>query len=258
MTAGTFLAAALAGYLVGSISFARIVGRRVAPDDDLGKTEFELQDGSTLEYRGVSATSVASRGGPGPGMLVGFLDMAKGAAAVVAFRSLGPGTAADLVAGVAAVAGHNFPIWHRLRGGRGMSPLFGALFVVDWLSVPAVTVAGAAFGLVVLADPYLAYASAPLFLIPWMWWRFGPGPELWFALAANAFYWLATVPELRVWFAHRRSHPLPRRERIKDFRTGMAGMAGRDRATWGMRGRRGSVRRAPSPAPLDPPDAPSP
>lgn len=258
MTAGAFLAAALAGYMVGSISFARIVGRRVAPDDDLGRTEFQLQDGSTLEYRGISATSVASRGGPGPGMLVGFLDMAKAAAVVVAFRLLTPGNDADLVAGAAVIAGHNFPVRHRLRGGRGMSPLFGALFVVDWPSVPAVTVAGAAFGLVVLADPYLAYASAPLFLVPWMWWRFGPGPELWFALAANAFYWLATLPELRVWFAHRLGHPLPRRERIRDFRTGMAGMAGGNRANWGMRGRGGSVSPGPGPAPPGPPGEPSP
>lgn len=258
MTAATFLLAVLGGYLLGSISFARLVGRRVAPDDDLGRTTFELRDGNRLEYRGVSATSVASRGGPGPGMLVGFLDMAKAAAVVLAFRLLAPGTEADLVAGSAAIAGHNFPAWHRFRGGRGMSPLFGALLVVDWLSVPSITVAGAAFGLVVLADPYLAYASAPIFLIPWMWWRFGAGPELWFALATNALYWLATVPELRVWFAHRRDSPLPRRERVKDFQTGMAGMAGSGRAAWGMRGRRAAVSPEPAPEPPDPPAEPSP
>ena len=46
------LAAALAlvGYLIGSISFARIVGKRVVPDADLTSTPLELPGGATIEF----------------------------------------------------------------------------------------------------------------------------------------------------------------------------------------------------------------
>ena len=42
--------------------------------------------------------------------------------------------------------------------------------------------------------------------------------------AANVLYWVATVPELREWIGYRRTHPRPRRERIREFRKGFAGM----------------------------------
>ncbi|MBT8395472.1 MAG: glycerol-3-phosphate acyltransferase [Gemmatimonadetes bacterium] len=220
----SFLLAALVGYLVGSISPARFVGRRVSPGEDLSKTPFHLDDGVTLEYQGVSATSVAMRTGAGPGCTVSMLDMVKGVLPVLALRLLFPGTSLDLVAGAAVIAGHNFPIWHRLKGGRGMSPLFGVLLLVDWTAIPATMVASSVVGLVILADPYLSYVMSPVFLIPWFWWRFGLGPETMFALAANVLYWVATVPELRDWISYRRTHPRSRRERLREYRKGFVGL----------------------------------
>ena len=71
-----FLLAAVVGYLMGTISPARLIGRRVSPGEDLSRTPFHLDDGVTLEYSGVSATSVAMRKGPGPGCAGSILDMA--------------------------------------------------------------------------------------------------------------------------------------------------------------------------------------
>jgi glycerol-3-phosphate acyltransferase PlsY len=47
---------AAGAYLVGSVSFARIVARRVLRGEDISST--------TLEYRGVSATAVGARTAP--------------------------------------------------------------------------------------------------------------------------------------------------------------------------------------------------
>lgn len=65
---------------------------------------------------------------------------------------------------------------------------------------------------------------APLFLIPWFWWRFGWSPETVFSLAANLFYWVASIPELRTWFGYRRANPRSRGERLREYRKGFVGL----------------------------------
>jgi glycerol-3-phosphate acyltransferase PlsY len=229
MDTGLLIAAIVAGYLIGTISSARIVARRTSPDEDITRTAFELDDGVTLEYTGVSATSMMVRQGPRAGCLVSGLDMLKAAIPVLAARILFPDTDLDLVVGAAVIAGHNWPVWHRFHGGRGVSPLYGALLVVDWTAIPVTIVASTVVGIVILADPYLSYSGAPLFLIPWFWWRFGWGPEMVFALVVNAMYWAATMPELRIWIDYRRTHPRARRDRIREFRKGFAGTLPIDR-----------------------------
>ena len=44
--------AAIIGYLRGSFSFARVVGRFAAPDEDVTHTTLALPGGSTVEYEG--------------------------------------------------------------------------------------------------------------------------------------------------------------------------------------------------------------
>ena len=56
--------AALVGYFAGSVSFGRLVGRIAAPEEDVTQTTLELPGGATLEFEGVSATSIAA-GKPG-------------------------------------------------------------------------------------------------------------------------------------------------------------------------------------------------
>lgn len=64
--------------------------------------------------------------------LVLFLDALKGAAAVVLARWLvpEPDTWAAALAGIAAVAGHTWPVFLRFRGGRGVAPGGGAMFAM--------------------------------------------------------------------------------------------------------------------------------
>ena len=73
------VAAAGVGYLFGSLSFSRLVGRFVAPGEDLSQSEIPLSGGGTMEYSVVSATTVAMRAGPVPGIITGILDSSKSA-----------------------------------------------------------------------------------------------------------------------------------------------------------------------------------
>jgi acyl phosphate:glycerol-3-phosphate acyltransferase len=216
-----FLAAAT-GYLIGSISFAHLVGRRIAPGADLGRSAVVLDDGFVMEYRGTSATSVRLGGHRRAGAAVGLLDIAKGAIAALLAAGWWPDVHAAEVAGVAAVVGHVYPIWHRFRGGRGVSPFLGAMAVVDWTALPVVFGGGYALGLA-LGDLFMAYGGGTLLAIPWYLWRHGWGPETWFALAGNAVFVLSALPEARAWIRYRRSHPRPWRDRARQILRGFPG-----------------------------------
>ena len=142
------VAAAAAGYLAGSVSFGRVVGRVAAPGEDVSHTTLELPGGSTLEYEGVSATSIAARSGPGWGMLPGGLDMAKAFIPTWYAKRRWPGEPYAAIVATAAIAGHNYPVYHGFNGGRGMAPFFGGMLAIDPKAVPVTNLVGIAIGVV--------------------------------------------------------------------------------------------------------------
>jgi glycerol-3-phosphate acyltransferase PlsY len=108
-------------------------------------------------------------------------DIAKGAAACWwGGRSAGD-TGAHL-AGVAAVAGHCYPIWSRFRGGKGVAASFGQCVA----TFPAYAPFDAALATAVARIPRLrrpalvsvAISSAAWILAGVVWWRRGL-PNLW-------------------------------------------------------------------------------
>ncbi len=60
-------------------------------------------------------------------MVVGLIDMTKAALMVLAVQRLGGDLSSSVLAGLAVVLGHNWPISLRFHGGRGISPTIGML-----------------------------------------------------------------------------------------------------------------------------------
>lgn len=146
MIIAEFVAVVLIGYLLGSIPFGVIISKRSAKVDvrDYGS-------GKT------GATNVARVAGMKAAVLVTILDALKGLLAVV-FASLifGGGWlvgSAQVLAALAAIAGHKWPAFLKFRGGRGVATFFGGLLL---LCPPA-----AFFGVevLVLAASLTRYAS---------------------------------------------------------------------------------------------------
>jgi glycerol-3-phosphate acyltransferase PlsY len=106
-------AAAVTGYLVGSVSPATFVARRAGAD---------------LRASGSGnpgATNVGRVLGRKWGVLVALLDVAKGAVPAAAF---GAGLhEAGLLAGLGAMLGHVTSPWLRGRGGKGVATAAGAI-----------------------------------------------------------------------------------------------------------------------------------
>jgi glycerol-3-phosphate acyltransferase PlsY len=106
-------AAVVVGYLVGAVSPATLLARRRGVD--LART------GSGNP----GATNVGRALGRAAGVVVGLLDVAKGALPAVAFGAIDH--RAGLLAGFAAVLGHVTSPFLRGRGGRGVATSAGAV-----------------------------------------------------------------------------------------------------------------------------------
>lgn len=112
-------AAAVAGYLIGSIPFGLILTRMAG-----------MGDIRAIGSGNIGATNVLRTGNKGLALATLLLDGGKGAVATLALGHWGQESA--LVAGLGAVIGHNFPLWLRFRGGKGVAATLGVVFALSW------------------------------------------------------------------------------------------------------------------------------
>ena len=198
--------AVLLGYVLGAISFTRIVGHYIAPGGDMGKADIPIRGSDkTFHLRSYGATSIRAKAGAKYGCLTSSLDMIKVTLPTLAFRLLYPEADYFLIAAAGGVAGHNFPIYYKLKGGRGFSPIYGGLLVIDWLAIPVTTLLGSMAGFWILRYAFVSYFGVTLLLIPWFWFRFPERAYFIYAVAVNVFFWIASIPELRMYLAYKRA-----------------------------------------------------
>jgi glycerol-3-phosphate acyltransferase PlsY len=221
-------ALAIGGYLLGSISFARIVGRR-AGSGELQGIEMDLPGGAQIEYRGVSATSVAVRSGPAWGIATSVLDMAKAFLPTLVTRRMWPGEPAYLVVAAAVMVGHNYPLYHGFRGGKGQTTFYGSLLAIDPVAIPVTNAAGVAVGVGVLREMLAGYTLGMWFTIPWFAWR-RRRPEVLYALLANGLFTVAMIPESRAYLDKRRSGELGSMSSWREFLTSYPALTTRRRS----------------------------
>jgi glycerol-3-phosphate acyltransferase PlsY len=118
--------AALAAYLIGSLSFAVIVSRVMG-----------LNDPRTFGSKNPGATNVLRSGSKGAAIATLLLDAAKGWLPVMLVKwlgqpyGLGDGTVA--MVGLAAFLGHLYPVFFRFVGGKGVATALGVLLGMSWI-----------------------------------------------------------------------------------------------------------------------------
>jgi glycerol-3-phosphate acyltransferase PlsY len=134
MMVAEFVAVVVIAYLLGSIPFGLIIGK--------------LKGGVDIREYGSGKTGAANvmrTAGTKLGVLTVVLDVVKATGAVMlATVIVGGGSGiltigsvsvywqhiAQVAAGLAAVAGHNWPVFAKFRGGRGVTAYFGTLFAI--------------------------------------------------------------------------------------------------------------------------------
>ena len=136
----------LAAYFVGSIPFGLFLAK--------------LLGGSDVRKAGsgnIGAANVARVVGPLAGILTLLLDTAKGAAAVwLAARFTHESAVWMMLAALAALVGHCFPVWLKFKGGKGVATALGVFLALCPLAALAALLL---FALVVACWRYVSLGS---------------------------------------------------------------------------------------------------
>jgi glycerol-3-phosphate acyltransferase PlsY len=143
----------LFGYLLGSIPFGLLLTKAAGLGDIRG-----------IGSGNIGATNVLRTGRKSLAAATLVLDGLKGAAAVLIVRALA-GEDIALLAGLAAVLGHLFPVWLKFKGGKGVATGLAVLIAASW----PIGAAACAVWLLVAATARFsslaalaAFAAAPL------------------------------------------------------------------------------------------------
>jgi glycerol-3-phosphate acyltransferase PlsY len=180
---------AVTGYLLGSISFARMAVRLSGKPVDIGHWEVHLPSGETFTSDIVSATSLRLALGPRYGCLVALLDMAKVAIPTLALRLWAPDEPYYFIAAAAGVVGHDYPVFHGFKGGHGESAILGGLLVIDPVALVVTTILGFGVGFVAGSILVVRWAGL-LLLVPWLWISTGdPWALAYIVLVLTLFFW---------------------------------------------------------------------
>ena len=160
-----FLLLILCAFLLGSIPFGVVVAKIY------GVNLKKVGSGN------IGATNVLRSMGKGPALLTLVGDVVKGSLAIVIGRFFLHSPSLEGIIGLSAIVGHNFSLFLRFRGGKGVatsigvlliySPKVGALTVILWLMVIVVTrysslAAIVSFGLLPLSIYVLDYSQEKL------------------------------------------------------------------------------------------------
>ena len=130
MIIAKFILVIVIGYLLGSIPFGLIISRRKAKIDIRNYGSGRIGGTNVLRTLGRKAF-----------LMVAGLDIAKGALAVIVagliigndyiiIGNSGLGLLSQVLAGLAAVVGHIWPVFLKFKGGRGVATFIGGLIAL--------------------------------------------------------------------------------------------------------------------------------
>jgi glycerol-3-phosphate acyltransferase PlsY len=164
-----------------------------------------MSDGIEMEVQGrkeplrldaIGGTAVAAELGDRYGCLTGILDMLKVAAPTLAFRLAYPEVPYFLIAAAMGVVGHNWPLFHRFKGGRGLSAIYGGFLVIDPIGMVLTSLIALALGLL-SRNLLVAYSAGTWLMIPWLWFRTGDPAYFVYVVAVNVMYLVSMIPDIR-------------------------------------------------------------
>jgi glycerol-3-phosphate acyltransferase PlsY len=199
-----WIATAIAGYAVGSISFTRLVARVVNPAADLNQARMhKAETGEEGTVSGIGAATASAALGMKYGGIVAVLDILKAFIPVLVLRILLPDQIYHLVFSVFCVLGHNYPIYHRFEGGRGLSPMLGSLLAVEPLGLIVCVLLGTLIS-AVINQPHTSLILWFPLLAAWGWFINHDLALPIYAFVLLAIFLIAEIPEIRLAMQYRK------------------------------------------------------
>ena len=109
----------LGAYLVGAIPFGLLFGKALGGIDV-----------RAVGSGNIGATNVLRAAGKKAAILTLIADCLKGLLPVLLAATLFPGELISVLSGVAAILGHNFPVYLGFKGGKGVATSFGVVLAI--------------------------------------------------------------------------------------------------------------------------------
>jgi len=192
-----WLIALALGYLFGSVPFGLILTRLTGAGD--------LR---AIGSGNIGATNVLRTGRKGLAAATLLLDAGKGSAAVMLGRWFiahqGANLGIEAACGLAALAGHCFPVWLGFKGGKGVATMLGVAVALDWRIGAASALAWvvvALFSRISSLGGMAGALAAPLAALVLAWLE--PASDTFGNLGAIAFLifagFLATMAAIVIW-----------------------------------------------------------
>ena len=176
----------LVSYFIGSLPTGYLVARL-----------FRRVDIRTIGSGSIGATNVRRLMGQGWAVFVTVVDMLKGALALL--LTVDSASSAPWMLSLSALAvvlGHNYPIWLKFKGGKGVATTYGTMFFIwPYNSFAIVLMSGALWYAVMTSTRYVSLASmVSLLALPAFFWMLD---------APLSFILLALILALLALFRHR-------------------------------------------------------
>ena len=112
-------------YLIGAVPFGLFFSRL-----------FSDVDVRTVGSGNIGATNVLRAAGKKAAALTLLMDTMKGLVPVLMVKSIFQDDSITVLSGVAAILGHNFPVYLRFKGGKGVATSYGVVFAVaPWIGL---------------------------------------------------------------------------------------------------------------------------
>jgi glycerol-3-phosphate acyltransferase PlsY len=192
----TVILCSVSAYLIGSVSFARIVyflatkKRQIEPF-----SEPVPHSDETFESDLVSATLVTKKIGARYGVITSVADMMKVAVPTLLVKLAFPGELWFLLVALFGVAGHNFPVYYRFVGGRGESSILGIILVINWFGLIVANLAATLLGFIAGSVLVIRWGGYVI-LIFWLWYWFDDWRYALFMLLINCLFWISMRKDL--------------------------------------------------------------
>lgn len=173
----TWLILIIVGYLFGSIPLSFLVAKAHGID---------LRKQGTSQVGGGNLWRTTSRF---YGVSVGIFDFLKGMLMIWIASTQGMDAGQQMVVGLAVIVGHNWPVFLRFHGGRGIATLLGIVILLPFINDISPWPSVIAVGAVVFVTIVFRSSPLPVLLgaasLPLTSWLFGAGEAVIFSFLAS-------------------------------------------------------------------------
>ncbi len=145
-------------YIIGSIPFSFTIAKL-----------FKGIDIRKLGTKNVGAMNIISVAGMFPGIIALLFDISKGALVVHLTNKITEDIGVSLTSGLFTVIGHNWPIFLKFKGGKGVATTIGILLLISPFSLLILYLIAIPIIILIINDSYMS-ASIGFLILPLILW----------------------------------------------------------------------------------------